>query len=445
MSQNASVFSGQSKMPAINSNKRGLSQSIHNPQTDNDWQLRPRHFIVREGGTIVPLIPVDQLPSYIKIHGVPREMDIEDTTGMSNLGMFTKPEGLFQIRPLTPTNDKPSNSVGPSQSDPSTLDDHTCLQQIARLRGIAHEPISEGPVTRWVSESVTRDPQVPPSRPTMATETTQPQPPAAELQVPRVIDWAEDTESVSTDNFSATDEDRSASSTSNPAAIPTKEAQTQRAPISRKAKSTADIADHILELGGTQCPTRQAPPSRTSTQSNVCGTAKPPRSGKQKSSRPAGSLCRHWCQTGQCSFGTECRYTHQMPVTLEGLADVGLTELPGWWRRAAGLPVEGTIDVRIFAAAASAATGGGKKNPSPTLAPKTTVAVPVHPSKKARSKAEKEERKMAEEVHAVRLGLERAQTTAGKKRLGLGQVQAQQMQAGNGQPLYEAVEKLVDI
>ncbi|KAK1965572.1 hypothetical protein LY78DRAFT_658166 [Colletotrichum sublineola] len=432
-------------MPAINNNKRGLSQSIHNPQTDNDWQLRPRHFIVREGGTIVPLVPVDQLPMCIKIHGVPREMGIEDTTGMSNLGMFTKPEGLFQICPLTPTNGKPSSSIGPSQIDPSALDDRTCLQQTERLRGTAHETIFEAQVTRWVSEPMTGDAQVRPSRPTMATETTQSQPPMRELPVPRVIDWAEDTESVSTDNFSATDEDRSASSTPNTVVTSMKEGQAQRVPLPRKEKSAAEIADRTLEVGRTQCTTRQAPQSRTGTQSSACGTVKPPRSGKQKVTRPAGSLCRHWCQTGQCSWGTECRYTHQMPVTLEGLADVGLTELPGWWRQAAGLPVEGTIDVRIFAAAASVATGAGKKNPPPTLASGTTIAVPAHSSRKARSKAEREERKMAEEVHAVRLGLERAQTAAGKKKLGLGQVQAQQVQAGNIQPLFEEVEKLVDI
>ncbi|KAK1597879.1 uncharacterized protein LY79DRAFT_539378 [Colletotrichum navitas] len=445
MSQKASFFSGQSKMHAINSNRRGLSRSIHNPQTDNDWQLRPRHFIVREGGTIVPLVPIDQLPAYIKIHGVPREMGIEDTIGMSNLGMFTKPEGVFQICPLPPTNDKPSSSVGLSQSDPSALDNHTCSQQIERLRGTAPEPMFDGPVTRWVSEFVTGDSRVPPSRPTMATETTQPQPPAPELTAPRVVDWAEDTESVSTDNFSATDEDRSASSTPNTAVIPVKESQTQQVPTPRKEKSAAEVADRMVELGDTQCTTRQDLSSRTRTQSSICSTVKPPRSGKQKVPRPAGSLCRHWCQTGQCSWGTECRYTHQMPVTLEGLADVGLTELPGWWRRAAGLPVKGTIDVRIFAAAASAATGGGKKNPSPTLTPGTTVAVPVHQSKKARSKIEREERKMAEEVHAVRLGLERAQATASKEKLGLGQAQAQQIQAGNVQQLYEEVEKLVDI
>ncbi|KAK2027108.1 hypothetical protein LX32DRAFT_641221 [Colletotrichum zoysiae] len=443
MSPKASVFSGQSKMSAINSNMRGLSQSIHNPQTDNDWELRPRHFIVREGGTIVPLVPVDQLPAYINIHGVPREMAIEDTTGMSNLGMFTKPEGLFQMRPLTPTNVKLSSSVGPSQSDPSALNDRTRLQQNERLGGTAYEPTIGAPATMWASKSLTGDPEVPPSRPNLAAGTTQPQPPAPQLPPRRVIDWAEDTESVSTDNFSAPDEDRSASSTPNTVVTSVKEAQAQRVPIARKDKPAAEIADRMLELGGSQFATRQAPPSRTSSQSNISDTPKPSKPGKQKASRPAGSLCWQWCQTGQCIWSTECRYTHQMPMTLEGLAKVGLTELPGWWRRAAGLPVEGTIDVRIFAAAASVATNGGK-DPPPTLATGTTIAVPVHPSKKARSKADREERKMAEEVHAVRLGVEKAQASASKKKLRSRQ-RAQQTQAIKVQPLHEEVEKLVDI
>ncbi|GKT40128.1 uncharacterized protein ColSpa_00309 [Colletotrichum spaethianum] len=95
-----SEASGKFRMPPINSNKKGLTQSIHNPQAADDWQLRPKHFIVREGGAIVPLIPVDLLPTYLKIHGISRTMSIEDTAGMSNLGIFPQPEGHFQLYPF---------------------------------------------------------------------------------------------------------------------------------------------------------------------------------------------------------------------------------------------------------------------------------------------------------------------------------------------------------
>ncbi|GKT40127.1 uncharacterized protein ColSpa_00308 [Colletotrichum spaethianum] len=288
----------------------------------------------------------------------------------------------------------------------------------------------------------------------MAPEKPQPRPLALEPPAHRVLDWAEDTESVSTDNFSATDEGHSTSPTSNTASNPRKEPQLQRASIIRKETSAVEIANGMLELGRTQCATRQALPPRTNMQNNGDGTTKPSKTGKQRVPRPAGSLCRHWCQTGQCSWGTECRYTHQMPVTLEGLTDVGLTELPGWWRQAAGLPVEGTIDVRIFAAAAApAAVGVAKKSPSTTLARGNTLMTPSHPSKKGRFKAKREESKMTEEVHVIRLGVERTPTTAappmviglgGKKKPVLRQVQAQ-MPARKDQPQYEEVEKLVDI
>ncbi|CCF47421.1 hypothetical protein CH063_15819 [Colletotrichum higginsianum] len=124
--------------------------------------------------------------------------------------------------------------------------------------------------------------------------------------------------------------------------------------------------------------------------------------------------------------------------------------LGGWWRRAAGLPVEGTIDIRIFAATA----GNGKKSPSPALTAGDLSLIPTHPSKKTRSKVDKEERKMAEEVHMVRLGFERAQSTAAypavvgagssKKKPALGQVQLR-MQTEKDQPRSGEVEKLVDI
>ncbi|GKT63514.1 zinc finger DNA-binding protein [Colletotrichum tofieldiae] len=449
MQPKASDVSDQPMMPSVN-NKRGLSHSIHNPQAEHNWQLRPKHFIVREGGAIVPLIPVDLLPTYLSIHGISRTMSIEDTTGMSNLGMFLRPEGCFQLWPPPPTNDEPRSAVDFSQNDMSGIDDPASLQRIERPHDSTQEPTLKAPVARRVSESMTRDSRLSPPCSTMPTEKPQSQLPAS-----RVLDWAEDTESVSTDDFSATDEDHSTSSTSNMASNSKGKPQSQQSPTTGKEKSVAKIANGMLELGRSQCATRQALPSRTNTQSNGDGTTRSPKTGKQKIPRPAGSLCRHWCQTGQCSWGTECRYTHQMPVTLEGLADVGLTELPGWWRRAAGLPVKGTIDVRIFAAAgaASAGAGGGKKSSSSALAPGTMLMVPVHPSKKARSKVEKEERKMAEEVHMIRLGAERAQTTAasplvigpeGRKKLGLGQVQAP-IRPGNVQPQYEEVEKLVDI
>ncbi|KAG5760938.1 hypothetical protein H9Q72_010947 [Fusarium xylarioides] len=49
------------------------------------------------------------------------------------------------------------------------------------------------------------------------------------------------------------------------------------------------------------------------------------------------SPCRHWCHHGVCKWGRDCHYEHVMPLTAEGLGEVGLTGHPDWWLQAQGL------------------------------------------------------------------------------------------------------------
>ncbi|KAF8865469.1 hypothetical protein BDZ45DRAFT_796309 [Acephala macrosclerotiorum] len=44
-------------------------------------------------------------------------------------------------------------------------------------------------------------------------------------------------------------------------------------------------------------------------------------------------LCRHWCHHGICKWGQQCRYRHIMPMTLQGLQEVGLADWPAWYRK----------------------------------------------------------------------------------------------------------------
>ncbi|OLN81117.1 Tubulin-specific chaperone E [Colletotrichum chlorophyti] len=388
--------------------KKGLSQSMHNPQAEDgpsktphsSWP-RPEHFIVREGGSkgtfdaIVPLIPADLLPDYMEIVGVPRKMTIGDTAGMSNLGTFAKPEGRFQLRFV---------SLPPAEG--------------CTARGLPQPNTGNPGVATWVSKP-SACPSIPPSlaRP-------------APIPAPRILDWAEDTDSVSTDDFSASEPSAPFSSRSSSGSVNNKRSSQGRHSLNRQ-EETGEMAERMLE-----------PTSAASADQNLKDTSsynsngRPAKPVRSKVPRPAGSLCRHWCQTGQCSWGTECRYTHQMPVTLEGLWDVGLTELPAWWRRAAGLPVEGTIDVRIFAAAAAAVAGGGKKSVPLALGVSASSPTVAAPSKKAKAR---EDRKTAEEFHLFRLGVERMHTQAAS--VGM----APKKQAKKVQMLGGEVEKLVDI
>jgi hypothetical protein len=70
------------------------------------------HFLVRPGpteqtptgpcattGPLVPLIPVDLLPEWLEIKGVPRSLELGQTENMTNLGAFHRPANpIFAIR-----------------------------------------------------------------------------------------------------------------------------------------------------------------------------------------------------------------------------------------------------------------------------------------------------------------------------------------------------------
>ncbi|KAF6845281.1 Tubulin-specific chaperone E [Colletotrichum musicola] len=392
-----------------NRDKRGLSESMHNPRTDGDSLSsppQPTYFIIRKSspqdpfGTLVPLIPVDMLPAQVEVVGASRSLTIAETVGMSNLGAFDKPPGQYRLR---------FTSI---QAEPIAIKPDGSKSTAKLAPPLQRNKSTPGPQARAPPPVMP-----PPQRP--------------------VLDWAEDTESVSTDDFSGAE---TSSGSSNNIANRRRGQQVTMARL--KEKTTAQAADRLLEIAAAATAFH-----RTANSNNNNNSKKPPKPSKSKVGRPPGSLCRHWCQTGQCSWGTDCRYTHQMPMTLEGLSDVGLTELPSWWRKSAGLPVEGTIDVRIFSGAAS----GGKKSPGPTSTPGGTVSSLANPSKKSKLKAEKEDRKTAEEIHLLRLGIERAQATAssalmagdgGKKKPGAGNAQ---MQPKNAQQHCVEVEKLVDI
>ncbi|KAK0378579.1 CAP-Gly domain-containing protein [Colletotrichum limetticola] len=467
---------------AAGNTRKGLSHSIHGPQADDGPQIRPTHFILREGsdspGAIVPVIPVDLLPDYVTIVGLPRTLTINDTTGMSNLGTFAKPQSHFQLQFVSPAHDRPTGGSPESRDSGRPLEPQRLGPDAAKVGKQSHVT-KRGGVTES-SKSAASQPT-----PRIMTDVSLLAPPPLP---PRVLDWAEDdTDSVSTDNFSSAELSAPDSSSKSSSGCRDKRKPLRRVPVTAaaaiKERSDADIAERMLELGRIQqqavarnhhhhpaqalkmaaaaaaAASHSSDGSTRTSPSIAAGTSKPtpPKltAGKQKVVRPDGSLCRHWCQTGQCSWGNECRYTHQMPLTLEGLADVNMTELPSWWRKQAGLPAEGTIDPRIFAVA-TVATGLKKSSSSPfpaAVGVSHTAPPPVtleSSRKVARVKPGKAERKMARELRGAQFRVERTQATmsspvvaiGSKKKLSLGRMQSQTMGI---RQIDEVVEKLVDI
>lgn len=68
-------------------------------------QPRLNHFVVRPDtkdgmpGPTVPVIAVDQLPDWMQVAGVPRELDAEQTIGLTNLGIVgVEEDSFFEVR-----------------------------------------------------------------------------------------------------------------------------------------------------------------------------------------------------------------------------------------------------------------------------------------------------------------------------------------------------------
>lgn len=90
------------------------------PGTNGGHQQQQPHllyFITRTNGTIVPLVPVDELPYSVRLEGVPRNTSPEQTFGLQFLGSHAYTGMLFKTKDETP-------SMQCASSQPSTTAHH---------------------------------------------------------------------------------------------------------------------------------------------------------------------------------------------------------------------------------------------------------------------------------------------------------------------------------
>lgn len=71
---------------------------------------RPHFFISRPDHTITPLIAVDELPDYIRIHGVSALMSQADTQAMMSLGVKERSIGHYDVQLVKSSSSSSSSS-----------------------------------------------------------------------------------------------------------------------------------------------------------------------------------------------------------------------------------------------------------------------------------------------------------------------------------------------
>ena len=67
---------------------------------------RELHFFVsRDDGSLVPLVPIDELPSEVRLIGVPQKLNFGQTKEMTFLGHFPTPGSKFNCDMITPASE----------------------------------------------------------------------------------------------------------------------------------------------------------------------------------------------------------------------------------------------------------------------------------------------------------------------------------------------------
>lgn len=267
------------------------------------------HFIVRPDaddgtpGPIVPLVAVDQLPGWLQLSGVPRELDAEQTIGLTNLGIVdNKDDSTFEVR----------LHHGKIRDILNNADEKTDLHSSGGGKGKAKATRKKkaAPHAETKSKSIEKT--------------------ASEESLPTSAGTSPSTELGLVEK-------------------PKPPVHPAERMLSASRHNTASIAV------GTQAPnnSNEKPlrPHMTEATRNESRPAAP----KQPT-----TFCRHWCHHGSCKWGLECRYQHRMPMTVDGLREVGLKDFPTWYllmMSGGGLPGLISMDAML--------SGGGDGQPSP--------------------------------------------------------------------------------
>lgn len=289
---------------------------------------RPHHFLVRPGltkqtstgvviepGPIVPLIAIDQLPEWLEIVGLPRELKVEQTVGLSNLGTIVRGQGTYEVNIV---HDDRGND-----SPPYTVDTAAAVAGSHGITRAGAEHRDGGARTNGTA-NVSRD-----GSDDAVTKAAQPLHPAERMMAHKNPPPTSGTVPQTADRT----------------AVPTSRSSS---PSPSRYLTLPPLAPYKALKANKQA-SASAP------------TSTPPPHGQ-------GLFCRHWCHHGTCKWGFLCRYRHAMPATVEGLAEVGLRDFPTWWTAAMGLTLSNM----------GGSGGGGGSGPLGLGMPGTGGAGPYH-------------------------------------------------------------------
>jgi len=294
---------------------------------------KPQHFLIRPPtsptapGSVVPLIALDQLPEWLDIQGVSREVRVDQTVGMVNMGVVplsgpadaTHPHGhhLYDVRLRMGPNPDPAP---PSAATAGAPVDRPVVLPPPRPR----RPLAGLAASMYAS---------PPAPDPVAGEADAARPPGA--RSPRVVVDAP-THLLDLDVLDLQYGPPGVGAEGTPPGTP---------PAAAAAGSASSVA---TATGRAATPTHGSSAARTvvtwataPTVGSTGASSLPPPPPYAPAEGPRIAYCRHWCHHGTCKWGRTCRYSHRMPPSTEELSSVGLSDFPDWWNAAAAFYASG--------------------------------------------------------------------------------------------------------
>jgi len=252
--------------PAFNG--RNVPQML--PQTS---QPRPLYFLSRNNGLLVPLIPADELPFNVRLQGVPRVMQFDQTYGMQHVGTAPYTGMTFKLECETTLQRSNSQPPAPTHVRSQSNTPINPFKRYLAPDALARQALAQSAANQAAAATSA---QATAQRPTSAHETS--------------TNWR-----TATPPFT---------SCTNPAD------KTQS--IIDAIVGTTSGAAEAARIGYIPKPT-SAPPSGAL-----------PDQGKKE-------YCTYWIRHGECDYIQQgCLYKHEMPdkATLE---KIGLRYVPKWW------------------------------------------------------------------------------------------------------------------
>ncbi|KAI0175580.1 hypothetical protein GGR52DRAFT_589347 [Hypoxylon sp. FL1284] len=374
----------------------------HSRPGQSPW---PQYFLVRPNitrytasgavttpGPIVPLVAVDQLPEGLNLVGIPRELRLEQTIGLTNLGTVDRNPEYHQVY---------TDDVDDDDDDD---DEHQCQQQqcpqhlteaIEDIRQLMPSGLSSA--TTSLASTSSSSPPMSVSGPAPVygyTGSLEKRPanvlppqassvsPSGTYPVPQLYPQLQPQQSppchhgVSTPVLIPTprlppppQQPRSQlQSHSQPQPPPQPQPQPQLPktqgmhPADRMLRSwyppgvplhpALPQPQHHPQPKTTS--TSAPAPNPGSSSSNNTSSAN---SNSNKSSKP----CRHWCLHGTCRWGGQCRFAHAMPLDAAGLRDVAMAAPATWLRAALSLALGAEGHPGLVGGGGKGGGGGGGK------------------------------------------------------------------------------------